>query len=269
VNTHLLMCDPGHFRVDYEINPYMRTSVQPDLAAAVAEHAAIVAAHRAAGRTVEFLPADPACPDMVYTANAAVVRGHRAVLANLPPERAAETPHHRAWLVEHGYDVVEPAHLFSGQGDALACGDLLLAGYGQRTDERVHTTLAKHLEYEVVPLRTVSDQWYDLDLAVAVLGPTALAYHPDALDEASRRRLRGLRLDLVEVAADEAARFALNLISDGRTVTMTAGAPRLAGALRGLGLDVVELATTELRKGGGGVRCTALTLDNPPAVGWS
>jgi hypothetical protein len=44
-----------HFRVDYEINPYMHTEVQPDPAAAVTEHEAIVAAHLAAGRKVEYL----------------------------------------------------------------------------------------------------------------------------------------------------------------------------------------------------------------------
>jgi N-dimethylarginine dimethylaminohydrolase len=44
---------------------------------------------------------------------------------------------------------------------------------------------------------------------------------------------------------------------------MTSGAPQLGGQLRARGLAVVELATTELRKGGGGVRCTALTLDTP------
>jgi N-dimethylarginine dimethylaminohydrolase len=53
----------------------------------------------------------------------------------------------------------------------------------------------------------------------------------------------------------------LNLISDATTVTMTSGAPRLAADLRERGLHVVELATTELAKGGGGIRCTALTLD--------
>jgi N-dimethylarginine dimethylaminohydrolase len=270
MNTHLLMCDPGHFRVDYEINPYMHIGIQPDLAAAVAEHQAITAAHLAAGRRVEFLTADPACPDMVYTANAAVVRGDRAVLANLPPQRKAETPHYRAWLADHGIDVVESPYLFSGQGDALSCGDLLLAGYGQRSDERVHTILAKHLDYEVVPLRTVSAQWYDLDLAVAVIdNPHTLAYDPRALDEPSQRRLRGLGLDLIEVFPEEAERFALNLVSDGTTVTMTTGAPKLAGELRSRGLNVVELDTTELRKGGGGVRCTALTLNNPPTLGQS
>lgn len=266
MNSELLVSDAAHFRVDYEINPYMHTEVQPDPAAAVTEHEAIVAAHIAVGRTIEYLPSAPECPDMVFTANAAVVRGDRAVLGSPPPERKAEVPYFQEWLTGRGYEVIEAPYAFSGQGDALAFGDLLLAGYGQRTDRRMHTVLAQELGYEVVPLRTVSPRWYDLDLAVGVIGnPDTLAYCPQALDAPSRQRLRDLGLDLIEVSIDEAERFALNLISDGTTVTMTRGAPRLAGALRDRGLRVVELDTTELAKGGGGVRCTALTLDNPPA----
>ncbi|HEX5541362.1 MAG TPA: arginine deiminase-related protein [Micromonospora sp.] len=265
MNTELLVSDAAHFRIDYEINPYMHTEVQPDRAAAVAEHKAIVAAHRAAGRRVKFIASAPECPDMVFTANAAVVRGNRAVLGYPPPERKAEIPYFQDWLLIHGFDVISAPYPFSGQGDALACGNLLLAGYGLRTDRRMHAVLASELDYEVVSLCTVSSRWYDLDLAVAVISPQALAYCPEALDEPSRRRLRGLGLDLIEVSVDEASRFALNLVSDGTTVTMTRGAPRLAAALRGRGLQVVELDTTELAKGGGGVRCTALTLDNPTA----
>lgn len=82
MNSELLVSDAAHFRVDYEINPYMHTEVQPDPSAAMAEHEAIVAAHRTAGRRVEYLPSVPECPDMVFTANAAVVRGNRAVLGN-------------------------------------------------------------------------------------------------------------------------------------------------------------------------------------------
>lgn len=266
MNNELLVSDAIHFRVDYEINPYMHTEVQPDPAAAVTEHEAIVAAHLAAGRTVEYLPAAPECPDMVYTANAALVRGNRAVLGNPPPERKAEVPYFREWLTGRGYEIVEARYAFSGQGDALAVGDLLLAGYGQRTDRRMHAILARELGYEVASLRTVSPRWYDLDLAVAVIGdPHTVAYCPQALDPPSRRCLLGLGLDLVEVSVEEAARLALNLVSDGTTVTMSRGAPRLAGVLRDRGLRVVELDTTELAKGGGGIRCTALSLDNPPA----
>ncbi|HEX6967784.1 MAG TPA: arginine deiminase-related protein [Micromonosporaceae bacterium] len=263
MNRELLVSDAKHFRIDYEINPYMHTEMQPDPVAAVAEHEAIVAAHRAAGRHVEYLPSALECPDMVFTANAAVVRGDRAVLGYPPPERKAEVPYFKEWLLRSGFDVVEAPYPFSGQGDALACGDLLLAAYGQRTDRRMLPVLAEELGYtELVALRTADSYWYDLDLAVAVIDAHTLAYCPHALDEPSRGHLRELGLELIEVSVEEASRFALNLISDGTTVTMTEGAPQLASALRARGLQVVELATTELAKGGGGVRCTALTLDN-------
>ncbi|GAA2580386.1 dimethylarginine dimethylaminohydrolase family protein [Dactylosporangium fulvum] len=264
MNSALLVCDPAHFRIDYEINPYMHTEMQPDQDAATAEHASIVVAHLVAGRRVEYMIAAPECPDMVFTANAALIRGDRAVLGYPPPERKAEMPYFQEWLAGRDYDVIEASYPFSGQGDALVCGDLLLAGYGQRTDPRMHAVLARELSYDVVPLRTVSSRWYDLDLAVAVVDHSrTLAYCPQALDDPSCQRLRGLGLDLIEVSVDEAARLALNLISDGTTVTMSRGAPRLAAALRERGLHVVELDTTELAKGGGGIRSTALTLDNP------
>lgn len=267
MNSHLLVSDTRHFRIEYQINPYMRMTEQPHPEAAKAEHRDIVDAHIAVGRRIEYLPSVPWCPDMVYTANAALVRGNRAVLGRLPTQRKCERPYFRAWLGAHGFDVVDAPFPFSGQGDALPCGDLLLAGYGQRTDRRMHGFLAQHLDYDVVSLRTVGPQWYDLDLAVAIIRqPDTVAYCPQALDMVSRRTIRSLGLDLIEVTPCEAEQFALNLVSDGRAVTMTRGAPQFAAALRARGLQVLELSTTQLRKGGGGVRCTSLTLDNPVSI---
>lgn len=267
MNSHLLVSDTRNFRIEYRINPYMRMTEQPDPEAAEAEHWDIIDAHITLGRRIEYLPSAPGCPDMVYTANAALVRGNRAVLGRLPMERQCESPYFRAWLCAHRYEVVDAPFPFSGQGDALPCGDLLLAGYGQRTDRRMHGFLAHHLDYDVVSLCTVGPQWYDLDLAVAIIRqPDTVAYCPQALDMVSRRSIRSLGLDLIEVAPSEAEQFALNLVSDGRAVTMTRGAPRFAAALRARGLQVVELSTAQLRKGGGGIRCASLTLDNPVSV---
>ncbi|MGI5348297.1 dimethylarginine dimethylaminohydrolase family protein [Streptomyces sp. CA-250714] len=263
MNRDLLMSDAVHFRISYEINPYMDRSCQPDTEAAVAEHEAIAAAHRAAGRTVRAMESAPECPDMVYTANGAFVCDGRAVLGDPPAARLEEIRYFRSWLKENEFEVFDAPYAFSGQGDALACGRFLLAGYGQRTDERMHGFLAELFGHETVLLRTAGEEWYDLDLAVAVIDERTLAYHPEALEAGSRSRLRELGLELIEVDAADARAFALNLVSDGTTVTMTQGAPRLAATLRERGLTVVELDTTELRKGGGGVRCTALTLDNP------
>ncbi|WP_369201209.1 dimethylarginine dimethylaminohydrolase family protein [Streptomyces sp. PU-14G] len=267
MNRDLLMSDAAYFRISYEINPYMDKSCQPDVAAAVAEHTAISAAHRAAGRRVRRMESAPECPDMVYTANAAFVSDQRAVLGDPPAARLEEIPYFRSWLKENGFEVLDAPYSFSGQGDALACGRLLLAGYGRRTDQRMHGFLADLFGHEVVPLHTVSDQWYDVDLAVAVIDEDTLGYYPGALDDPSRGRLADLGLELIEVESAEAHAFALNLVSDGDTVTMTRGAPRFAATLRERGLTVVELNTSELRKGGGGVRCTALTLDNQTTSG--
>jgi N-dimethylarginine dimethylaminohydrolase len=268
MNSHLLMSDTRHFRVEYQINPYMRKSDQPDREVARAEHGNIVDAHLALGRTVEYMPSVPGCPDMVYTANAALVCGNRAVLGRPPIQRSCEMPYFRSWLWARGFEVVDAPFPFSGQGDALPCGDLLLAGYGQRTDQRMHRFLARHLGYQVVSLRTLGPRWYDIDLVLAVIRPPeTVAYCPEALDAVSRSTIRSLGLDLIEVAPAEAAQFALNLVSDGCAVTMTRGAPQLAAALRARGLQVVELPTTQLRKGGGGVRCTSLTLDNRAPMG--
>ncbi|HEX5541155.1 MAG TPA: hypothetical protein VFX60_06275 [Micromonospora sp.] len=62
MNKELLISDTAHFRIDYEINPYMHVGTKPDPAAAVAEHKAIVATHRAEGRDIEYLPPAPDWP---------------------------------------------------------------------------------------------------------------------------------------------------------------------------------------------------------------
>jgi N-dimethylarginine dimethylaminohydrolase len=270
LNTHLLVSDARHFRIDYVINPYMDPADQPDPSAVAAEHEALVDAHVRAGRAVERMPTVAENPDMVYTANGAVVVDGVAVLGDPPAPRRGEIPHHRRALGELGLTVLEAPFPFSGQGDVLACGDLLLTAHGRRTDPRMLPFLAENLGRTVVPLRTAGPEWYDLDLAVGVLDAATVAWFPDALDAASRRRLACLAalegIDLLEVSRPEAEAFALNLVSDGRTVTMTTGAPRLAAELRDRGLAVDEIDTAQLRKGGGGVRCTALTLDGVPAA---
>ena len=152
MNTKLLVSDTCHYRIDYEINPYMSIGLQPDPRRAATEHDSIIAAHRAAGRAVEYLPSAPECPDMVFTANTAVVAGDRAVLGHPPGPRLPEIPYVRTWLRQCGYDVLDAPYPFSGQGDALRCGTVMLAASGQRTDRRMHPVLADHLGLEVVAL---------------------------------------------------------------------------------------------------------------------
>lgn len=262
-NRDLLMCRPDFFRIAYQINPYMDTSEQPDEAALTPEYAAIVEAHEAAGRNLHFIDPDPAWPDMVYTANVALVRGKKAVMAHLPAERAGEVHLAAAWLEANGYDVMACPYLFSGQGDALATGTgAVIKGRGWRSDPQSDGFVAEALGYEVIPVQSVSPEWYDIDLSIGIIGPGLIAVCLETLDEASQLRLAARDdLRIIPVPLAEAKQAALNLVSDGTTVIMPKGAPKLAASLKAEGLEVVELSIEQLWKGGGGIRCTTLALD--------
>jgi len=263
MNKHLLVTDARNFAINFEINPYMHQIDQPDTQKSIAQHEAIMQAHRDAGRTLEYLPTAEDCPDMIYVANSGLTRGNKVVLSHLPKERQPETPHYREWYKRHGWEVIEPPALFSGQGDALPCGDRLLIGTGWRTAPELHKFVADNLGYDVVSLQTTGPEYYDIDLAVAVLRPDLIAFCDEALEPASAEKLANLPgVNHILISLEETKKFAANLVSDGQTVVMTNDAPSLAAAIQSHGLKTVELPTDQLAKGGGAIRCTSLALDN-------
>ncbi len=241
----------------------MDVSRQPDHKLLMEEYEAIVAAHIAAGRTVRFVDPVDELPDMTYTANHALIRGKKAILANLPKVRSRELPHTKAWLEANGYEVFDSPYLLSGQGDSLPTGTgAVIKGRGWRSDPRSDDFVRDTLGYEIIPIQTNGPEWYDNDLVFGILKPGLIAVCFDALDESSQATIRARTdFETIEVHIEEARLGACNLVSDGTTITMMDKAPGLAAKLRELDFTVVELPITQLWLGGGGIRCTTLALD--------
>lgn len=278
------MSGVDYFDDQAAINPFMNAKNPVDRDKALGEHDAIRTALEAAGVKVIKVTPPANCQDGVYTANWALVRGDKAVMATLPNARKEEEAYARQVLHDFGkttYTVPDGLH-FSGQGDALPVGNYLLAGTGYRTDLAAHQFIADTLGYEVISLHTVPERtwygkpmvntysgwpdsfFYDIDLAISVLTPTLIAWCPKAFTKESQAKIRALSgLDKIEVSFNEAKQaFACNLVSTGSTVVMSATAPVLKAAIEAKGLRVVTPQITELAKGGGYIRCTTLTLDN-------
>jgi N-dimethylarginine dimethylaminohydrolase len=262
-NREVLMCRPDYFEIAYSINPWMDTHHQPDALILEREYDALIEAHEATGRKIHFLDPVAGLPDMTYTANQALVRGKKAVLGNLPPQRAPETGHTRRWLEANGFEVVDCPYRFSGQGDAVPTGTgAVIKGREWRSDPRSDDFVRDFLGYEVIPIHTVSDRWYDDDLVVGAIRPGLIAVCLDALDSDSQARLKDRSdLELIPVSLKEAEHYALNLVSDGTTVMLAEGTPNLASELQRRGLQVVTRNISQLKLGGGGIRCTTLALD--------
>ena len=99
------------------------------------------------GVEIELAKPVAGLPDMVFTANAAVLWDGRAVLSNFHhAERQGEEAHWRGELERLGFEVHElPRSLsFEGAGDALFVGDRLFCGYGFRTDRASHRPGGTH-----------------------------------------------------------------------------------------------------------------------------
>lgn len=288
INKTVIMSDALHFRVDHPINPYY-VDKSVDTAAAQAEHDSIRRALTEAGIKVISVPSPDTSQDGVYTANWALVRDGKAVLASLPEVRKSEEAYARQILEDRSIEVISvPEGLrFSGQGDALPCGKYLFCGSNYRSDEEAQKFAADQLGLTRIQLKAVpqidssgnpvvniSSGWpdsffYDVDLALAVISePTdnsrgLIAYCPEAFTQESQDKLSSLEeFDFIHVSMEEAkSAFALNLVSTGSTVVMSRKAPKLKKELEERNIRVITPKISELSKGGGYIRCTSLTLN--------
>ena len=120
----LLMCSPEGFAVEYEINPWMAGHVGAiDRQLAIQQWQALYRQlSLLAG--IEVMDANPAWPDLVFTANAGLPLSTEKtfILSNFRhPQRQGEKSINRHWFETRGWQCVEldDSISFEGAGDAL------------------------------------------------------------------------------------------------------------------------------------------------------
>src|SRR5258708_938685 len=200
----LLMCEPAHFGVTYAINPWMDpASWARDDRALVASARREWSAYRRVlerlGAAIELIPATPGLPDLVFTANAALVLDRTALLARFRhPERRAEESHNRAFfesLRSRGWidsiaDTPDDLH-FEGAGDALwdSTRKLVWTGWGQRSSRSMAGVIAGIYSIPTVALELIDPRFYHLDTCLCVLSGGDILYYPGAFSKQSREAI--------------------------------------------------------------------------------
>src|SRR5262245_16505020 len=102
----ILMCPPDYYGIEYEINPWMSRQRQSDPARARQQWATLMQLLESAGAKIELLSPQPGLPDMVFTANAALIYRSLAVMARFRhPERQGEVTHDEAALRHAGFEI--------------------------------------------------------------------------------------------------------------------------------------------------------------------
>jgi N-dimethylarginine dimethylaminohydrolase len=267
----ILMCAPDFYGIEYEINPWMNRERQSDHELAVQQWSRLKEILQSLGAEIEQLDPVQGLPDLVFTANAAMIYGHQAVLSRFRHvQRQGEEEHDANWLSRHGFDVLQlPEQMyFEGAGDALFCGDTLFAGYRKRSDAKSHQRVGKLIGCRVIPLELVDPYYYHLDTCFCPVAGGVAIYYPGAFDDYGRRVLAELVPQRIEVEADEAPSFACNAVVVGRTVVTNIGCPGLHARLKDYGFAAIETPLSEFVKAGGSAKCLTLRLDGEEAAGW-
>ena len=184
--SRLLVCPPDYFQIDYEINPWMRRENGVDPARAVRQWQALMTVlEQDVGVGVERMQPVQGLPDLVFTANAGVVVGRRALVSRFRyPERQREEAHFARWFGERGYEVLtlDPSLYFEGAGDLLGFPDTWFGGYRQRSDIRAFPKLSEIFQREIIPLELIDSRFYHLDTCFCPLSGGDLLYLPLAFD---------------------------------------------------------------------------------------
>ena len=267
--SNFLVCAPNHYGVNYEINAWMDVESSVDGKTASLQWLRMCDRLIRSGAFIKYIEPNPDFPDMVFTANAGLVRDKTVILSNnRHKERQGETPHFKRWFLDNGYRVIElPKDIyFEGAGDALFFNDVLFMGYGFRTSIESHKIIANVLNVDYVSCELVDPHFYHLDTCFFPMNER-LIYYRKAFSEESADKiiktvieqclLSGASVDILNVNDLCAKQFICNSVEvDDNIIT-----PSIDGVdLFGKQHDVHCCDMSEFMKAGGATRCLTLKL---------
>jgi arginine dihydrolase len=276
-NARFLMCRPEHFAVSYAINPWMDPQSwardERAHAAAAREWAALHRKLIELGGTVEHVRPAPGLPDLVFTANAAVVLDRQVLLARFRHgERAREEPHFAAAFRSlQARGLVDKVRklpgsvVLEGAGDCVwdATRELFWLGYGQRSDAAARRPVEDMFGRDVVVLELADPRFYHMDTALSPLPGGEVMYLPEAFTRAGRSEIRDrvAPQQRIEIGIEDGCRLAANAVCLGRTLIMSDCSERLRAELVERGYQVATTPLPSFLRSGGSAFCLTLRLD--------
>ena len=281
-NARFLMCRPEHFAVSYAINPWMDPPAwarDGSTATSQREWNGLYRKLTEHGAAVELVPPAAGVPDLVFTANAAVVLDRKVLLARFRhPERQREEPHFEAafqtlkarGLVDTVRKLPEGVVL-EGAGDCVFdhTRNMFWLGCGQRSDASAQRAVEELFKVEVTPLELADPRFYHMDTALSPLPRGEVMYVPEAFTAAGLATIRAHvpRGKRIEVEIADAEKLAANAVCIGDTLVMAGCSDRLRGTLVERGYRVAATPLRSFLRSGGAAFCLTLRLDRQSQPG--
>lgn len=261
------MCSPKYYCVDYKINPWMRIGEGDNNIALKAWTELRDVLINKVGADVVFMEPVKGLPDIVFTANAALVYKNTAVISKFRyKERQPEEKYYADWFREQGFNVeILPDDMcFEGAGDALFDGDTLFSGYVPRSDISSHAYMSKLLGIQILSLELKDPRFYHLDTCFCPMEDNYLLYFPGAFDEYGNKVIENHfpKEKRIAVTEEEACTFTCNAVNVGYSVVTNCTTDRLKKEFENKGFKHYQVNLSEFLKAGGSAKCLTLKLNH-------
>jgi N-dimethylarginine dimethylaminohydrolase len=261
------MCSPDYYyRIDYEINPWMKEGTECATNKALEKWKELKNILTGLGGEVKTMEPIQGLPDIVFTANAALIYKDTALISRFRhKERRPEEKFYAEWLKDQGFEIVYlPEGMnFEGAGDALFSGNTLYSGYIPRSDVSAHTFISELFNVRVISLELVNPRYYHLDTCFCPLSEGYLIYYPAAFDKYGNRVIETNfpSEKRFAVTDEEAVNFSCNAVNLNNAVIFNNTTKRLKNELYKKGFDSYEVDFSEFMKAGGSAKCLTLKLN--------
>jgi N-dimethylarginine dimethylaminohydrolase len=253
------MTPPTYFDVTYQINPWMQMRSGVKKSKALEEWQTLFHSINSHATVITTPPYKE--PDAVFTANAGLVRGKEVILSSFRhAERKREETFWKRTFETQEYATYSLQQVaFEGAGDALFAGDVLIGGYGFRTDAAAYAQIANIWDIEIIRVELTDARFYHLDTCLCVLDAHTILYYKPAFSEAAQRMLSE-RFTCIEVYEEDASRFACNAVVLGKHVILPNGSIQTQARLEAQGYTTETVPMHEFLKSGGAAKCLTLAL---------
>jgi N-dimethylarginine dimethylaminohydrolase len=282
--AQFLMCAPDHFEVAYKINPWMDPNswVRSDRALTAAARIEWGQLHNTLlglGAEVDLVAPAPGVPDLVFTANAAVVLDRVALLARFRyPQRQREEEHFEAAFRSlQGRGLIDavrtlPAGLvLEGAGDCVwdETRNLFWIGFGPRSDAACVEAVKDVFGVPAIGLALADPRFYHMDTALCPLPGGEIMFVPGAFTPQGQAAIRDRvnPAQLIEVGIEDACRLAANAVCVGNTLVMSGCSEHLRSNLEKRGYLVTANPLHSFLRSGGAAFCLTLRLDRQSSRG--
>jgi len=217
------------------------------------QHEAYIENLRSLGLEVIVLPAEPRYPDAYFVEDTAVMTPHLAVITNpgAPSRRGEEATIEPVLAGYRRTFRIRPPATVDG-GDVLMVENHFFIGISERSNRDGALALGRLLEKHGHTWSVVRvGSGLHLKSSVNYLGHGTLLVTPDYAEREEFKAYSKVILDKKEA-------YAANTLWINGTLLTPAGFPKVRPKLEPLGLPIIELDVSEVRKMDGGLTCLSL-----------